>query len=45
MGPLINNPDNSYFYCPGNEPVKTGHNNDSMKWNQTWYLNNKIERM
>lgn len=41
MGPIINNPDNSYFYCPGNEPVK----NDPMKWNHTWYLNNKIERM
>ncbi len=44
MGPLITTQDNSFFYCPGNEPVKTGYNNDSMKWNQTWYLNNNNER-
>ena len=44
MGPLLNHQDNSFFYCPGNEPVKTGYNNDSMKWNQTWYLNNNNER-
>ena len=44
MGPLITHQDNGFFYCPGNEPVKTGYNNDPMKWNQTWYLNNKTER-
>ena len=35
MGPLI--------YDPGKEPVKTGYNHDPMKWNQTWYQNNKPE--
>ena len=44
MGPLFNHQDNSFFYCPGNEPVKTGYNNDPMKWDQTWYVNNKTER-
>ena len=44
MGPLITTQDNSFFYCPGNEPVKSGFNNDPMKWYQTWYLNNETEK-
>ena len=44
MGPLINHQDNGFYYCPGNEPVKTGYNNDPIKWNDTWYLNNNEER-
>jgi len=44
MGPLIHHQDNSFFYCPGNEPVKSGFNNDPMKRYQTWYLNNETEK-
>ena len=45
MMPLINHEDNSFIYCPSKEPVLTGYDNDPLKWNQTWYVNNTVERM